>query len=268
MKHKAWSTLVIWGLGLSLLAAQGLEPALVTLQASAHPNSALTVRNADAPPDEIVTVTIDALRDNTLYEDRDGSLSNAKGSYLFAGATRIGNARRGLIAFDIAGNIPPGSIIVEATLQLHMSKTIAGPQTVTLHRVLADWGEGTSQAAGDEGSGAPAAGGDATWLHRFYDSEFWATRGGDFAVPVSASAVVDDVGAYTWASTPQMVSDVKGWLDYPQTNFGWLVLGFEGGPTTAKRFNTREHPETDTRPLLTVRYWLGYRAHLPIMQKN
>jgi hypothetical protein len=268
MKHAPWSALVILGLSLSLLVAQGLEAAPHALRASAHPNAAPAPWDTHAPQDDIVTVTIDAHKDNTLYEDRDGSLSNSKGSYLFAGATRTGNARRGLIAFDIAGHIPPGSIIVDATLRLHMSKTIAGSQTVTLHRVLADWGEGTSQAGGDEGSGAPAARGDATWLHRFYETEFWATRGGDFQVPGSASAIVDGTGAYTWASTPQLVSDVKSWLDYPQTNFGWLILGFEGGPSTAKRFNSREHPEADTRPLLTVRYWLGYRAHLPIMQKN
>jgi hypothetical protein len=262
MKQKTWSTLVVLGLGLSLLMAQGFKPALRTLRASAHPNVAL------AAQDDIVTVTIDALKDNTLYEDRDGALSNAKGSYFFAGATRTGSVRRGLISFDIAGNIPPGSIIVDVALQLHMSRTIAGPQTVGLYRVLADWGEGNSQAGGDEGSGAPAARGDATWLHRFYDTEFWATRGGDFAVPASASAVVDDIGVYTWASTPQLVSDVKGWLDQPQSNFGWLVLGFEGGPSTAKRFNSREHPESDTHPLLTVQYWMGYRAYLPITQKN
>ncbi len=266
MKHKAWSTLVI--LSLSLLTVQGLEPALGALRASAHPEAALAAPEADSAPNDIVTVTIDALKDNTLYEDRDGSLSNAKGSYLFAGATRNADVRRGLIAFDIAANIPPGSIIVDVTLQMHMSKTIAGPQTVTLHRVLADWGEASSQAGGDEGSGAASATGDATWLHRFYDTEFWATRGGDFAVAFSASAVVDQIGTYTWASTPQLVSDVKGWLDYPQANFGWLVLGFEGGPATTKRFNSREHPESDTHPLLTVRYWLGYRAYLPIMQKN
>jgi len=50
---------------------------------------------------------------------------------------------------------------------------------IELHKLLADWGEGTSQATGEEGQGAPATPNDATWRHRFFDTIFWTNEGGD-----------------------------------------------------------------------------------------
>ena len=57
------------------------------------------------------TVNINPSKDNTLYEyDPDvGDRSNALGLHFFAGETALSQARRGVLAFDIAGNIPPGS---------------------------------------------------------------------------------------------------------------------------------------------------------------
>ena len=101
-----------------------------------------------------------------------------------------------------------------------------------------------------EGQGAPATPNDATWRHRFFDSVFWTTQGGDFSVTVSASQSVGDVGQYTWSST-QMVADVQSWLDNPGSNFGWLVLGDESAPATAKRFDARE---SASPPVLTIQY--------------
>src|SRR5437879_3143924 len=140
---------------------------------------------------------------------------------------------------------------------MNMSKPIDGPaRTTELHKRLADWGEGTSHAPGGEGSGAPATPNDATWRHRFYDTIFWTTQGGDFSATVSASQSVGPVGQYTWSST-QMVADVQSWLNNPASNFGWLVLGDETAIATAKRFDTRE---SASPPVLTVEYIPGPRA--------
>ena len=119
-----------------------------------------------------------------------------------------------------------------------------------LHKLLADWGEGTSMAPGEEGDGAPATPNDATWRHRFFDTIFWNTQGGDFSATVSASQMVGAVGQYTWSSA-QMVADVQGWLDNPATNFGWLMLGDESVFLTAKRFDTRE---STSPPVLAITY--------------
>ena len=105
-------------------------------------------------------------------------------------------------------------------------------------------------ASGGEGDGAPATTNDATWRHRFFDTIFWTTEGGDFSATVSASQSVGVVGMYTWSSS-QMVTDVQSWLDDPATNFGWLVLGDESEIATAKRFDTRE---SASPPVLTIQY--------------
>jgi hypothetical protein len=198
------------------------------------------------------TININPSKDNTLYEfvPVDGDVSNGVGDHFFAGMTNLGEIRRGVLAFDIAGSIPPGSTITSVSLSMNMSRTISDTRTVELHKLLADWGEGTSDATGFEGTGASATTNDATWRHRFYNTIFWTTQGGDFSGTVSASQSVDDIGPYIWSSA-QMVADVQSWLDNPASNFGWLVLGDESVSPTAKRFDTRE---SNSPPVLTIEY--------------
>jgi hypothetical protein len=192
-------------------------------------------------------------RDNTLFEHPAGGLGNGAGAYVFVGKTGQGAIRRGLLAFDIAGSVPAGATITRARLTLHLSKTTAGPVEISLHRALADWGEGSSDAAAQEGKGAPAAPGDATWLHTSFDAALWATPGGDFAPEPSAAAAVDQPGAYTWES-PQLAADAQGWLDEPGSNFGWLLLGGESANGTAKRFDSREQADQNNWPTLSLTY--------------
>src|SRR5207249_6586281 len=130
------------------------------------------------------SININPSKDNTLYEyvPADGDLSNALGNHFFTGETAMGEVRRGVLAFDIAGNVPSGSTITSVTLTLNMSKTPSNTaRTVELHRLLADWEEGTSQASGEEGTGAPATPNDATWRHRFFDTIFGRRKAGTFS---------------------------------------------------------------------------------------
>jgi len=192
---------------------------------------------------EADTVAVTADRDNTLYEDALGALSNGSGEHFFAGTTVLGDIRRGLIHFDLSA-IPPGSTIASVVLTLNMSRTVAGPSAVSLHRATADWGEGASDAPGQEGSGAAAEVGDATWLHTFFDDSFWSQPGGDFVAAPSATTVVDGEGVYSWGTTAEMTADVADWVADVSQNFGWVVVGEESpqgvqGATT-KRFDSRE----------------------------
>src|SRR5436305_4675214 len=203
-------------------------------------------------------INITPSKDNTLYEydPVDGDTSNALGFHFFAGKTAMGELRRGVLAFDIAGSIPAGSTITGVTLSMNMSRTpLSVAYPIELHKLLADWGEGTSQATGEGGQGAPATPNDATWRHRFFDTIFWTNEGGDFSATVSASQLVGAIGQYTWNST-QMVADAQSWLDNPASNFGWLLLGDESTATTTKRFDTRE---SASPPVLTVQYISGPR---------
>ena len=217
-----------------------------TATATATPPA--TPTNTPEPP-VASTITIGPSKDNTLYESAGGLLSNGAGQHIFSGKTnRSGLDRRGVIAFDIVGNLPNGAIITSVDLTLNLSKTTAAGETVQLRRLLADWGEGASDASANEGGGTGAASGDATWIHTRFDSETWQTPGGDFSTAASASTTVVGAGKYAWDSTNTMVTDVQGWLDDPSTNFGWLLLGNEDESQTAKRFDHRVHVPLN-RPL-------------------
>ncbi len=196
-------------------------------------------------------------KDNTLYEDSSGNISDGQGRYFYVGETLQGSLRRGLIAFDVNKDIPAGSTIVSVMLQLNMSKKPIGiddPTIITFHWALADWGEGNSDAGDPGGAGTDARTGDATWVHRFFDTEEWMNEGGDFSETTSASLEVDSLGRHTVDSTVGMVADVQGWVDQPSSNFGWLLKGNEDIEQSARRFDTRENSNQANRPLLTVEF--------------
>jgi hypothetical protein len=203
-------------------------------------------------------VYLTSSKDNTLYQDQNGALSNGAGDGFFAGRTggmTGGLIRRGLIAFDVASAIPAGSTVNSVTLTLSMSMTNSSTCTVTLNKVSLDWGEGTSNASaggGGGGGGAPSTPNDATWIHTFYNTQFWGVSGGAYAAGASASLPVTDAGFYTWGSTAQMVADVQGWLNNPSTSFGWAVIGNEASAGTAKKFDTKENPNPGVQPVLTI----------------
>lgn len=201
------------------------------------------------------TVTLNPSKDNSLFESADGNLSNGQGKYLFAGKTRNGAIRRALLAFPIADAIPTGATINSVTLSLHMSQSVAGTETVQVHRMERDWGESSSSALGEEGSGTKAEKGDATWLHTYFDEETWQQNGGDFVATASANQAIGVEGeTYSWASTSTLVADVQHWLDAPDSNFGWILIGNEASNRTAKRFNSREFTNVSLRPQLVVEF--------------
>jgi hypothetical protein len=224
-------------------------PALLFLIAA--PGGAMA---AAAPSDagaNISTVVVTPVKDNTLFST--GTTSNGAGEFVFSGRTGAGTMQRSVLAFDVAGAVGAGAKITGASLTLYLVQTSSGPQAHSLHRVLADWGEGTSSSGG--GTGAPATPGDATWLHTFFPDQFWADPGGDFSATVSSTQTVDSAGVvYAWPSTPAMVADVQSWLDSPGENFGWLLTGNEAEVQTAKKFASRESAQIELRPALTIEF--------------
>ena len=204
--------------------------------------------------DAQTTMTFNPSKDNTLFFSANGDVSNGAGPHFFVGTTRTGNIRRGILAFDVSA-IPEGALVTEVTLTMNVSNAQAAAQDVGLYPVTANWGEAGSMATGNGlGQPAPAQTGDATWLHGVFNSVFWALPGGDFSAPMSASQSVTGGGSYTWGSTDEMVAVVQLWVDNPDTSFGWIVMGNENTNSTAKRFDSKEHPTESSRPLLTVSY--------------
>lgn len=197
-------------------------------------------------------------RDATLYEDAEGDVANGSGDYLFFGQTgQIPGValRRALLHFDVS-SIPANAMVTGVALQLEIDRVPIGAKTGTaaVHRVLAGWGEGASNANGEEGTGAAAESGDATWLHRSYDVQAWATDGGDFVAQASATAGYgENPQTLGFSSTAALRADVQSWVGSPGANHGWIVLGTEGTSLTARRLIARESNNAFV-PLLTVDY--------------
>lgn len=204
------------------------------------------------------SVSIVASRDNTLFQDAAGAVSNGSGPVFFVGSNSQGNVRRGLLRFDVAAAVPAKAIVDSVRLTLHLSNasnTIERP--VVLHRVLADWGEGSSSSS--SGGGAASTAGDATWLHTFFPGVFWQSPGGDFVPSVSDSTLVNQPGFYAW-SGPGLAADVRLWLG-GTSNFGWLLQGDEATLSSARRFDSREHATPEFRPVLTIHYTPDVPVH-------
>jgi hypothetical protein len=75
------------------------------------------------------------------------------------------------------------------------------------------------------------------------------------------------LGNYTWSSN-RMKKDVQSWVEQPETNFGWLLIGDERNPRTVVAFASREAFTCETNnvpseptglptPMLEVKYSLA-----------
>lgn len=199
-----------------------------------------------------ITLTTD--KDNTLYLSDEGlDLSNGAGDHTFAGKTPEGLTQRGLLHFPVADSLPAGAIIDSVVLTLYRSRAAinADGKIIQVFRLLEDWGEGSSIASQGQGMGAPPEMGDATWMHTFYNTDFWQTPGGTFVDSASTELAVS--GTYnTWPTTPKLIADVQLWYDQPGQNFGWILINTATSSESSSRFDTREEDEPEKRPQLTI----------------
>src|SRR6266567_6993834 len=211
----------------------------VFLQRTAAVGVGLALAVAATSPAAVVTNS--ATKDNTLYDTGSTTtfLSDGAGETFTAGRTDNGLRRRAVIAFTgLSTAIPSGSVITNVILQLYMdqSSDTTTLRPVTLYRLVADWGEGTSNVNGGEGKGATPTPGDATWFHRFYSTNFWSVPGGDYMSTARATRMVSNVnGVNTWSSS-NLIADVQAWLDLAASNNGWLLIGDETTNHTTRQF--------------------------------
>ena len=289
METKRLQVVLVLGLGLTLIAILSLSsaPAVYAVQFDNKPVSDNTMptlrpslptvsldlannRSARRPVAEAnlgslaqvtKTITLTPNKDSFLIENLPNNNAGAH-THMSAGANGQGAMRRGVIAFDIAGNIPAGSTIVSVTLRLDVVgvPSVGGGvnSSFELHRLTADWGEG-----GQTGNtGDTANHGDVTWNSAFHNVSPWSTPGGDFVLTASASTPVTGVGSYTWGPTPGMAADVQTWLD--TANFGWLLKSDdEVTNRTARRFGSKEGV---TGAKLIVEYTtIVERTYLPLI---
>ncbi|MCB2223481.1 MAG: putative Ig domain-containing protein [Actinobacteria bacterium] len=141
-----------------------------------------------------------------------------------------GGATQGLIRFGGLvgtgpGQIPPGSTIGAATLQVFVTNT--SPGEVALHRVLAPWSEAStwnSLGAGIQADGAEGA--------------------------VAADAVFIDTSTPGQVSITGLAASVQAWAD-GSINRGWVL--YPSSPT-GWQFSSSEYVTVSQRPRLVVSF--------------
>lgn len=191
-----------------------------------------------------VTIQLGAAADTTVYQ-ANSDAANGAGEFILAGA-----GTRGLVRFDLnSSNIPEGSTIIDAVLTLNVAASSGGTAGVSVHRLTSSWGEGNSNAPGDESSGAQARPFDATWQFASYGGAQWENAGGDF-VGASANTLVGNVGTYEWIGGA-LIDDAQMWLDDASANFGWLL---DAGVGAMKSFVSKDGPDTSLAPTLELTY--------------
>ena len=169
-------------------------------------------------------------------------------------------ARRYLVQFDIAGSLPAGATILGVSLNINILNIAPGSSFNDIqhvHRLSQAWGEGASDAGLPGGQGTAAQAGDAAWFHTFYTGGLWTTPGGDFAPTPSGVFNFNTFGPLVFTS-PGMLSDVQSWLDFPATNFGWILKDSDENSHSAQAFSTREDPFPNAAPFLVVDYTTGH----------
>jgi hypothetical protein len=208
-----------------------------------------------APP---VVDTFEAVADTSLFES--GDTSNGAGTLLFAGVTGANGGfskLRSPMRFDLSA-IPADADIIDVQLTVTMVQSnpvTQGPDPFSVRRILAPWGEAGSEA--NNGQGAPAQDGDATWNFSFFPGTSWTTPGGDLAAKPSAALDIGTTANSTWTFTgPQMVADVAAWIAGVEENHGWALMADESIIWTARKFGAREGA-ADAQPVLVVTYEVG-----------
>jgi len=163
----------------------------------------------------------------------------------------VGMARnRGLIKFDLTGQIPAGAEIKSVTLTLTVAKVPSGGanSSFELRRLFREWKES-----------------EATWNNRIGGGT-WSSPGAaapaDFSTTTSGTTLVSGLGGCTFGSTTNLIADVQTWVDNPATNFGWIVLTqSETVAKTARRITA--HEGGPNGPALVVEYTPGQTQAQP-----
>lgn len=214
-----------------------------------------------AIPAGAVSITMLPSADTSLIEIAPTN-NNGGQAWLLSGKIQNDVYRvRALMKFDFSA-LPTNAIVLSAMATVEVTRQPGdglANAPFGLYRMLRPWGEGDKVATTVPGQGLPATEGEATWRHALFPTNEWTLPGGapgvDFADAESSFQFIYDVGQspYRFESTPELVTDVQGWVTNPQSNYGWMLLcDDEVTIFTARRFGSREDP--DAPPRLEVQY--------------
>ena len=170
----------------------------------------------------------------TGTQDTSISATNPISSYGAATTVSVGGVEQktGLIRFDsLFGNgsnqIPLGSTILSASLQLNVTSATSPDALIALHRVMANWSETSTYSS--LGSGLTRD-----------DLEVCTIADGVVSTPdVTGTQLIDG-----------LEDSLQAWSD-GSANLGWAIYG---NSATTWAFSSSEAPTASLRPMLLVSY--------------
>jgi SprB repeat/Disaggregatase related repeat/Secretion system C-terminal sorting domain len=190
------------------------------------------------------TVTLTANKDANIWNNNAGdelkNYGNCDKLYINGPS---GTAKdRQLINFDLS-SIPANAIISSATFRLVKTAGSNTSLNVSVHRLTADWTEGTGACGGSAGV--------ANWQQRM-TSTAWTTPGGDFNATAEATVAVAGNDTYNWTVT----SLVQNWVNGTNGKYGLIAKYTTENTNAEKEFASSENGTAANRPQLIVTYTL------------
>ena len=209
-------------------------------------------------------------KDATIFlnnsDDQMVATANGSGLSLFVGLINAppsnpNSIRRAIVAFDPVAalqalNIQPYDVLLNTVeLEMRVTKEASGPDSVpmSLHRATSPWTEGPSGAGSATGNTFSAGQNDATWYYSSFSNQRWNQAGGDFEATPSATSPVGATSMALWTSD-EMLADVQQWLDHPETNHGWFLIGDEVTRQSVKRLSSVNDTVSSNRPSLLLNF--------------
>jgi len=240
--------------GRSGFVAPPIKMQVARLQYVALQLSAIWLLAISTFPLQAAEVIVQASADTSFHQNVP-DFNMGGNEFVAAGANGSLSPARALFKFSLDEVIPSGSMITSVSLQLSVigvPNLLAADSTFELRRLNQNWNEGFGLGP----LGSPAGAGETTWNARFYPDVLWSVPGGasphDFAGAVSSTSPVSGISNYIFSSTPTMVADVQGWVDSPESNYGWILISqSEDVSRTARRFGSRT---SASPPQLTIEF--------------
>ncbi|MCF8245313.1 MAG: DNRLRE domain-containing protein, partial [Saprospiraceae bacterium] len=200
---------------------------------------ATTAQTATLTSATTTTVNLTSIADNDIWAgNTSANYGNCDIIYL------DGNyVNRSLLKFDLSG-IPGNATINSATLSLVKNGGSNTSADVNVHRITADWAEGTRSCSGSSG---------VSNYNRRLSGINWGTAGGDYNSTVEAVTAVGGDNTYSWS----VVNLVQDWVNGTNANFGMLLKYASEGSSNQKTFGSRENSTASDRPELSITYTSG-----------
>ena len=195
-----------------------------TATPTATPTPAPTPTSTPVPPATTTTVVLTPTDDAYV---RSGQPNKNTGS---EDILNLNANRDGLARFDVSV-VPSGSTVFTSTLSL-VAISVGNTSTeknYTVHRVLADW---------DEGS--------VTWNSPGSDADV------HFTAAATDTTLITATSTYSW----DVLTDVSAFVGGSATNYGWRVIwdSNNGGSNKQVTFGSKEQASALDRPVLTIVY--------------